>query len=255
MRGTGTFLTAMALAALALSPAGAGQHGYSAEDIANGAKLCASTCAGCHGPDGTRVNGVDLGSGTFRRATTDDDLVRIVRMGIPETSMPAASFSERDAGAIVAYLRTMKGGAAATVAGDAQRGRPVFDGKGNCGSCHGTGGPGTRLAPGLAEIGAARRPAEIERAILDPSAEWSPDFRSVRVVARDGTTVTGRLLNQDTFSIQLLDASERLRSLDKATLRELTIVAASPMPSYRGRLTTQEVADLVAYVRSLGGKP
>jgi putative heme-binding domain-containing protein len=246
-----------AVVALALGCAStaAAQHGYSAEDIAAGAKFYASTCAGCHGPEGTRVAGVDLGGGQFRRATTDDDLVRIIRLGIPDTSMPASSFSERDAGAIVAYLRTMKGGGATVVAGDAQRGRAIFDGAGKCGSCHGSGGPGSRLAPVLAEIASVRRPAEIERAILDPSAELAPDFRLMRVVTREGTVVTGRLLNQDTFSLQLLDASERLRSFDKATLREHAVVPTSPMPSYRGTLTSQEVADLVAYVRSLGGKP
>ena len=50
---------------------------------------------------------------------------------------------------------------------------------------------------------------------------------------RDGSTITGRLLNQDTFTIQLLDASSRLRLLDMSTVREVTIPKESPMPSYQ----------------------
>ncbi len=71
---------------------------------------------------------------------------------------------------------------------------------------------------------------------------------------RDGSTVTGRLLNQDTFTIQLLDASSRLRLLDKSTVREVTIPKESPMPSYRDKLDAQEVADLVTYLRTLRGR-
>ena len=52
---------------------------------------------------------------------------------------------------------------------------------------------------------------ELERALVDPKADAAPQNRSVRVVTKDGTTVTGRLLNIDTFSIQMLDSNENLR--------------------------------------------
>ena len=61
--------------------------------------------------------------------------------------------------------------------------------------------------------------------------------RYYRVVTKDGQTVTGRLLNEDTFSIQMIDTSEKLRSFKIADLREHAFVTQSPMPSYKDKLT------------------
>ena len=65
--------------------------------------------------------------------------------------------------------------------------------------------------------------------------------------------VTGRLLNLDTFTVQLIDSNERLRSFLKENLKEFDFVGKSPMPSYQGRLTAGEVADVVAYLTTLKG--
>ena len=50
-----------------------------------------------------------------------------------------------------------------------------------------------------------------------------PANRPVRAVLRDGTVVTGRRLNEDTFTVQLIDSNERLVSLDRAAIREYTV--------------------------------
>ena len=73
-------------------------------------------------------------------------------------------------------------------------------------------------------------------------------------MTRDGATINGRLLNQDTFTLQLLDAQERLLLLEKSNLREFSLLKTSPMPSYRDKLSAQEVADLVGYLASLRGR-
>jgi mono/diheme cytochrome c family protein len=65
--------------------------------------------------------------------------------------------------------------------------------------------------------------------------------------------VTGRRLNEDTYTVLLIDAQERLVSLLKADLREYTIIKTSPMPSYKDTLTPAERADLLAYLLSLKG--
>ena len=70
---------------------------------------------------------------------------------------------------------------------------------------------------------------------------------------KDGTAVTGRLLNQDAFTVQLMDSQQRLRSFRRADLKEYSFVDRSPMPSYRDKLTPAEIADLVAYLVSLKG--
>ena len=75
----------------------------------------------------------------------------------------------------------------------------------------------------------------------------------MRVVLRDGTTITGRRLNEDTHSVQLIDDKERLLSISKAEVREYSLLKTSAMPSYQGKLSTEEIAGLVSYLVSLKG--
>ena len=72
--------------------------------------------------------------------------------------------------------------------------------------------------------------------------------------ARSGKTAYG-VAAVPTSTLQLLDSSGRLTLLDKANLREISILQESPMPSYEGKLSAQELADVVAYLRSLKGRP
>jgi hypothetical protein len=81
-----------------------------------------------------------------------------------------------------------------------------------------------------------------------------PINRPVRVVKKDGTVVNGRRLNEDTYSIQVIDDKERLHSIVKADLKEFTILKTSPMPSYKDTLNSTEIADLLGYLLSLKGQ-
>ena len=230
------------------------QRTYLPGEIEGGGRLYQSNCTGCHGPEGDGVSTVNFARGQFRRSQSDDDLVRVIVRGIPGTAMPPGNFSEPQAGTIVAYLRSMSGSGTASTAGDVSRGKALFDGKGECLTCHSVAGSGSRVGPNLTEIGQTRRAVDLERSLVEPDAEVRAENRTIRAVRRDGTTVTGRLLNQDTFSIQLIDANERLLLLDKSTLREFGIVKTSTMPSYRDKLSAQELADLVRYLSSLRGR-
>jgi putative heme-binding domain-containing protein len=235
----------------AVTPALA-QHA-TAVDIEDGARAFQSSCATCHGPDGDQVAGIHLGRGEFRRPLSDDDLVRIIRNGIPDTPMPATRMSEEQARRIVAYLRDVAAsGAGAVASGDAGRGRALFEGDGGCLSCHRVAGRGARVGPDLSAIGRVRRAVELEASLLDPAADVQPANRFYRVVTADGATVTGRLLNHDTFTVQLIDGDGRLRSLSKAAARDHGFVD-TPMPSYRDRLSPRQVSDLVSYLATLRG--
>jgi putative heme-binding domain-containing protein len=239
------------------TPAGlsAQGHGYTPQDIENGGQLYQANCTACHGPEGDGVPGTDLGRGTFRRATGDDELVRIIIGGIPGTAMPPSNFSEGQAGTIVAYLRSLATSPrGTTIPGDAARGRAIVEGKGQCLTCHSIAGTGSRTGPSLTEIGAQRRAIELQRSLVDPGAQIRSDSQSVRAVTRQGVTITGRLLNQDSFSLQLLDSNERLVLIEKSRLREYRILSESPMPSYADRLTMQELADVVSYLTTLRGR-
>jgi hypothetical protein len=70
-------------------------------------------------------------------------------------------------------------------------------------------------------------------------------------VTREGRTVTGRRVNEDTYTLLLADDNGALMALDKSSLRQYEIVKVSPMPSYKERLEANELADVFAYLLSL----
>ncbi len=242
--------------ALGAAPAPAQDHPveYERADIERGAQLYDEFCSNCHGSEGDGVSGVNLMAGQFRQATTDQNLRRVITRGIPGTGMPPGAYSGADLVALVAYVRTMRDydGGVVTL-GDAARGRAIFEGKGDCARCHRVAGRGSRLAPDLTSIGAVRGAGSMRETLLDPSGSMLPLNRPLRAVTRGGEVITGRRLNEDTYTVQIFDARERLVSLDKADLRELTALETSPMPSYAGTLSEPELADLLAYLVTLKG--
>jgi putative heme-binding domain-containing protein len=226
---------------------------YSQADIERGSRVYGANCSPCHGADGDLVSNVNLRSGRFRHAASDEDLGRVIAAGLPGTAMPPHKFDAAELTGIVAYIRSMGSGPAAATLGDAARGRALFDGKAGCRACHRVRGEGSRFAPDLSDIGAIRSSGLLERSLLEPSGAMLPINRPVRAVTHDGQTITGRRLNEDTYSVQLIDRDERLVSLMKAQLREYTVEKVSPMPSYRGKLSSAELADVVAYLVTLKG--
>jgi putative heme-binding domain-containing protein len=231
----------------------AAQHEVTADDVREGERLFSSTCTGCHGADGDAVFGVDLGHGQFRNSPTDEDLTRTIRNGLPGTGMPPSTFSDPQAAMLVAYLRSRVSTPIALVPGDVGRGKAIFAGKGKCATCHRVAGSGSRLGPDLSDIGQLRKVDDLNRSLVEPGAEILPANRAFRVVTRDGATVTGRLLNHDTFAVLLIDSQEHLRSFAKANLRDYGFVDASSMPSYRDSLTADERTDVIRYLVSLKG--
>jgi cytochrome c oxidase cbb3-type subunit III len=139
-------------------------------------------------------------------------------------------------------------------AGDPAKGKLIFEGKGNCSGCHRINGSGSHFGPDLSEIG-ARRPEQLQTSILDPDAEILAVNRIYRVVSKNGVTTIGRLLNEDTFTVQMIDKTEHLLSFQKADLREYAFETKSPMPSFKDELSTQELADVVAYLSTLKPPP
>ena len=253
MRPASAVFVLVAAGLLAAGGSLSAQHA-TAFDIEDGSRAFRNTCANCHGPDGDQIAGIDLGRAQFRRVLTDQELVNIIRTGIPNTPMPATNVSEAQAIKIVAYLRSVaESRRSVAAAGDAARGKTIFDGKGACATCHRVNGSGSRLGPDLSRVGQLRRTIELEQSVLDPAAEVLPGNRFYRVTLRDGSTVTGRLLNHDTFTVQILDSKEQLRSFVKSDLKEHGFVP-TPMPSYKGRLDGQETADVVSYLVSLKGR-
>ncbi len=221
-------------------------------ELNTGARIFTSTCTACHGPDGNQVSGVDLKSGHFRRASTDDDLARIIQNGIPGTGMPPNNVTRGNLVALIAYIRNMRNFNSKSVAlGDAEKGRGLFNGKGGCLICHRVNGKGSYAALDLSTIGTEFSPSALQDALLDPESTNLPQNRAIHALTRSGTVIAGRRLNEDTLTVQVVEPDGRLISLSKADLKEYSIEKTPLMPSFKDKLTDAELADLVAYLVSL----
>jgi len=227
---------------------------YSPADVEAGSRLYSAQCQLCHGITGDQVAGIDLRRGQFRRANSDEDLARVITTGVPGTAMPPFALQPEEVNRVIAFIRAGFDPAGTAVkVGNAARGRILFDGKGNCTSCHRVNGRGPRVAPDLSDVGAARSPGSLQRSLVDPSSQMMPINRPVRIVTKDGKTIAGRRLNEDTFTVQVIDERERLLSLDKSTIKAMTVETKSTMPAYAGKLTDDEISDLIAYLLTLKG--
>jgi putative heme-binding domain-containing protein len=137
--------------------------------------------------------------------------------------------------------------------GDPIRGQAVFAGKGHCTSCHRVGESGSALGPNLTSVGTELTVDQLRKALLDPDFTVPPAYQNYRVITRDGKAITGRLLNQDPYSLQMIDSNNQLVAFERSELREWGSTPTPPMPSYRGTLNTDELADVLAYLASLKG--
>ena len=253
----GSLSACLVLAMGLLAPGVAAQEhagAYAQADIQVGLGIYTATCITCHGPNGDLVPGVTLRGGEYERAPSDDDLEALIRAGIPGTAMPPGEYSEAELTGLVAYLRSMRDvDPRGVVLGDAERGQRLYAGEADCARCHRVDGVGSRLGPDLSDVGATRTAGLLERALLDPTGSMFPINRPVRVVTTDGRTYSGRRVNEDTHTVQILDQNERLRSFDTDELREYTVLTESPMPAYGDTLSAEQISHLVAYLLTLRG--
>ena len=245
--------TTFALAALTRATQQPQDHPgqYTQAEIDAGTRVYNSQCAQCHGFNGDQVSGIDLRRAQFRRASTDEDLAQIITKGVTAAGMPPFALPPAELTGVIAYIRAGFDNSADVRIGNAARGRALYEGKAACGSCHRINGQGPRTAPDLSDVGLARSPAAVQRSLLDPTSAMLPINRPVRIVTKDGKTITGRRLNEDTRTVQLIDSEEKLHSLAKRDLKSYVVETKSAMPSYASKLTADEIADVVAYLLTL----
>lgn len=230
-----------------------GGHGYTTAAIQEGARVYRTNCTLCHGPAGDGVDGVDLRVGRFRSPLSDEGIRRVVGSGAGNGRMPAFDLAPAELEGVVAYIRAgFDPSGIAVRVGDAAQGRTIFENQGKCLSCHRVNGRGARTGPDLSMIGAERTPATLQRALVDPDAALRPIDRPVRIVTRDGEMVRGRRLNEDTYTVQLIDSRERLRSFRKSEL--VTYEVSDTAVMQPTTLSDDQVADLVGYLLSLRGR-
>jgi cytochrome c oxidase cbb3-type subunit III len=247
-------LCATALIASTTASAQTSDHQYSSADIEAGSRVYVANCALCHGRNGSGVDGIDLRRGLFRTAHSDDDIRRVVTEGAANSRMPSFDLQQSELNGLVAYIRAgFDPSGVAIKVGDPTRGQAIFEGKGRCSQCHRVNGNGRRLAPDLSDIGAIRTPAALERTMVAPDSALLPINRPVRAVTRSGETIRGRRLNEDTYTVQLIDSNEKLRSLVKSDLTQYEVSTTATMRPTT--LSAGEIADVIGYLLSLRGLP
>jgi PQQ-dependent dehydrogenase (methanol/ethanol family) len=240
---------------------------------ADGQPLYNQMCQTCHGPagQGGGDRGPALNTGSFTHGAGDADLFRAIRSGIRGTQMaPFASLTDTQVWQLVAYLRSLQpaartASAPTPAAGDATAGETLFSGTAGCASCHEVNARGGIVGPDLSNAGRLS-PAVLQQKITNPnSVLTTPSGRgggrgglmpaTVVVKTLDGRAIRGVRRNEDTFSLQMIDTTGQLRMLDKLKLASVVVDNSSLHPAdLATRLSAGDVANLVAYLRTLQGR-
>src|SRR5262249_45396155 len=191
--------------------------------ITKGAVLFRQECVYCHGV-GARggMRGPDLTTGSWTHGGGDADIARTIVDGVPGTAMPPNNLKIDEIWQIVTYLRTVQQPAVAP-AGDQARGEALFFGAARCSTCHIVNGRGGRLGPELTTVGSARSRAYLVESIRQPAKQLTQNrsfggdalkYDTVTAVTADGRTIVGVTMNEDTFTVQLMDMTEPVPTLD-----------------------------------------
>jgi putative heme-binding domain-containing protein len=221
------------------------------EAITAGAKLYATSCAACHGPDGSGGRGPNLVHRSAWHPLGDEKVFSTIRSGVPGADMPPTKLSDDDTWKLVAFVHSLTGPASENkVPGDAAAGEQTFWGsKAGCSNCHSIRGRGSRMGPDLTNIG-GRPLALIKEALLEPSKERAlAGKEGVTVVLKNGETIKGIARNRSNYSLQVVDRAGNLHLIAMPDVKELIILDHALMPGdYAKRLSPDEIRNLLAYL-------
>jgi putative heme-binding domain-containing protein len=229
-------------------------------------------CALCHGlgaHGGGR--GPDLTRAQKKHVHSDEEMFQVVSNGIPGTVMPAngtngqgVGMTDEEIWQIVTYIRSVEVKAPANPTGNATHGRELFYGDANCSLCHMVEGKGGRVGPELTAVGASRTREAIIDSVRNPSRrlawgltesskEFAQEYETITVVTADGKQIKGVALNEDNFSVQIMDTGEQIHLLEKDKLRSFQKSRESMMPVYtKDLLSDKDLDDIVAFLISVG---
>ena len=222
--------------------------GRSPQVAAEGHTIFNQTCTTCHGVDGGEGERAPalVGDRRFFRLS-EGALYDTIKHGIGGTAMPPSTLPDEDVWKIVVFIRAMRSSASEVdVPGDIDHGKVVFTGKGECLKCHELNGKGGTIGPDLSNIGAQVTLKRL-RESLSVDGPIPAGYQPIKVVTLQGQMIEGIAKNQDGFSIQLLDAQNRLHLLDRSELKTVEQAKSSLMPHHYDKvLSNAEYQDLLA---------
>jgi cytochrome c oxidase cbb3-type subunit 3 len=231
-------------------------------------------CAFCHGL-GARGGGrgPDLTHAQKRHGSSDAEMFQNVSNGIPGTAMPAngtngqgVGMTDEEIWQIITYLRSIEVKALSQATGNAVHGKQLFYGDANCSLCHMVEGKGGRVGPDLSGVGTSRtvdalieslrNPSQkLAWGLTEPTKEFAQEYETVTVTMPAGKQIRGVALNEDNFSLQMMDTNEKIHLLEKDKVSSIKKTRESLMPVYDTTLLSdQDLHDIIAYLLSVGSK-
>ncbi len=232
-----------------------------------------ANCAFCHGL-GARGGGrgPDLTRTPKKHGKSDAELFNTINNGVPGTAMPpngatqqGVGMTEEEVWQVVTYIRSVEKKADARILGSAEHGKQLFYGTAACGTCHMVNGKGGRLGPDLSGAASGRSTEYLTDSLRVPSKrlaqgiseamkEFSQEYETANVTAADGTKYVGVVLNEDAFTLQILDTRENLHSWEKSSLKSYEKTRQSLMPAYDEKaLPEKDLQDLLAFLAAASG--
>ena len=248
-----TWLCAIGGSLAAQNPSGKNPFEGNPDAIRAGTGLFRARCADCHGMDAHGVRAPDI-TLAWASGRTDEGLFKIVKGGIPGTEMPAQPrLFDHETWQLLAYLRTIAAPAPTDPPrGNAENGQKIF--RAMCANCHRTNVTGGRLGPDLSRVGSARSRDMLVRRIRGSVEGFGAGFAPVTLTPQTGPSIFGVKKNEDLFSVQIMDANERIQGYEKDKMKTVENGTRSAMPTFgSNRLSDADLDDLVRYLQTLRG--
>ena len=220
----------------------------------NGEKIFAASCAGCHGLDGRGgERATNIAEGHVQ-GLSDAQIFGFIEHGITGTGMPSFhALSDADIKSVVAYLRTLQGAKKnISLPGDPKRGKILFFGKAGCSACHMAAGHGGFIASDLSNYARTHSADDTRSAITNPNPNGDRLARTATVTTRGGEKYSGRIRNEDNFSLQLQSLDGTFHFFAKSEIQGTEYSSQPLMPSnYGSVLVSEELNDVISYLMNV----
>lgn len=221
--------------------------------VAAGHRQFLTHCAGCHGGDGLGgERAPSIARPESPRLRSAETIRTLLKQGIPEAGMPGFKLTEEQTLQLIAFVQSrVTPLGKLELSGDAEAGKRFFFGSGGCSECHMAQGVGGLKGPDLTEVARSKTLAEVESSLEKPQPGSSYVVADIRL--KNGQTIRGFLKNRSNFDLQVQGFDGDLHLLKAREVESVTADSKSLMPVLR--TTADEKRDLLAYLKTLDGKP